>query len=344
MHPNVRRPRRPRRPAALGRVAAALAAAVLAASAAAAQGADGQHTGPTVSLRLGAAFSKEFGGRGVLAGVQVRGNGSTYALAGLDVLMTREGRYDPDRVYPPAGSRIYGVPLSPPRVRLGAGQRARLGGATLAAEAFVAQQGVLDRFAPVAGGGLAVGGDRWAVTVEGAAHRAVVYELGTSPGPSLPPPDSLVGHAWVPSLEVGARWDVGSLGRSSVPRGTRPRTDRLERPVLGALAGGTVGAAAGFAVGLVAAAGCHGDTSCLGPAALGVVIGAGVGVPVGVHVAEGRKGNLLLGTAASLALTAAGFQAVRYTGHSGRPGNAVATMVPIAQIVVCTLIERRTAR
>jgi hypothetical protein len=301
-----------------------------------------QATGPSVSLRVGGAFSDEHGGRGVLAGVQVRGTGSSYALATVDVLMTRinEG----GGTHPAVSSRVKAVPFSPPRLRLGMGRRARMGDASVAAEAFVGQVGVLDRFAPIAGGGLAVRRDAWAVTAEGVMHRAKVFDVGPSPAQSLPGEFTPAGHTWVPSLEVGARWDVGSIGTSSRPPRAGVRTDRLERPVLGGMAGGMLGAAAGFAAGAIGNAGCKGDESCLGPAIIGLAAGETLGVPVGVHVAEGRRGSLLLSTAGSFAVSAAGLGLVRYVGESGPSGNAVGVLVPMAQLALCTFIERHTGR
>jgi hypothetical protein len=322
------------------RAAAALTATMLISGGLAAQQQDG---GTVLSLTLRDAYSVEHHGHSPLVGVQFRGAGSTYLLGSVDVQLTRN--HDSSGQPSPApGTRVTRLTAGVPTLRVGLGHRGRIGGATAAVEAFAGQDGVQDGYSPDVGGGVAVGRDAWAVTVNGVMRQGRVAEYGTPPAEGLPAESPTVGRRWVPVVEAGVRWDAGLLGRSRLPSAGRVPNDRLGRPILGALAGGTLGAAAGFGVGLVAATGCTGDESCLLGAALGTVAGETVGVPLGIHLAEGRKGSLAAGIAASAALTAGGFALDRHIGGGGRASNAIAVVVPMAQIALCTWVERHTGR
>jgi hypothetical protein len=322
-------------------LAAGAFAALLAPAAAQAQ--VSEQSDPTVSLHLRGTYLGKGRQNGVTAGVQVRGASATYVLGGLDVMAFRLGSGSVFQGEP--GTQIHLVPLSPPRLTLGLGHRGAMGdGMTVRGEAYVGQQGVIDGFQPLAGAALTVGREPWAVTVDGLLRRAATLEVQEQPSPSYPAVTRLNGHTWVPTVEVGARWDVGSLGRSAAARPGGPRGDRLERPMLGGLAGGVLGAGAGMLVGLVAMVGCQGDESCLAPMFMGTAVGATVGVPVGVHVAEHHRGNVYLSTAASIGIGALGLATTRYTGDSGAAGQSIAVLVPLTQIVAATFIERHTAR
>ena len=297
---------------------------------------------PVVSLQLRGVRLTEGNASGVSAGVEVRSAGSTYAFGGLDALVYRLHDRIPEWQGPP-GKRIYMLPRRAPGLRVGLGQRLDLGGASAGGRAYVGQQGVTG-FAPLAGAGVSVGRDPWAVTVDAVARRAQAYTLGTPSDPGLPAPQAPAGTHWLPSLEVGARWDVGTLGGPPRPAGTRSVGEHLERPVVGGLAGGVMGLAAGALVALPFIRSCEGDEACLLPIFPAMVAGESVGIPMGVHVAEGRRGNVYLSTAASLGVAALGWAGTRHVGDSGDPPVAIAVLVPIAQIAVSTAIERHTAR
>ncbi|HET6762434.1 MAG TPA: hypothetical protein VFH27_02150 [Longimicrobiaceae bacterium] len=301
-----------------------------------------QAAGPVVSLQVRGVRLTEGNASGVSAGVEVRSPGSTYVFGGLDARVFRLQDSVPEW-RGPAGKRIYMLPGRVPGLRVGVGQRVALGGATAGARAYVGQQGFAG-VAPLAGAGVSLGRDPWAVTVDGVTRRAAAFTLGTPASPGLPAPVTPAGTRWLPSLEVGLRWDAGTLGQSSSGAGRGIASDRLERPAIGGLAGGVIGVAAGALVALPSLMKCEGDEACLLPVFPAMAIGGSVGIPVGVHVAEGRRGNVYLSTAASLGVAALGWAGIGYAGDSGDPPVAITMLVPIAQIAVSTAIERHTAR
>jgi hypothetical protein len=108
--------------------------------------------------------------------------------------------------------------------------------------------------------------------------------------------------------------------------------------VVSGLAFGAVGLYGGALIGDRVARGCESE-DCTWPA---LFSGAGIGmsamIPLGVHLANHRKGNLLLELLASAALCAGGAA----VGFSGAPGALLA--IPPAQIASSILIERLTAK
>ncbi|MEW5931380.1 MAG: hypothetical protein AB1941_28265, partial [Gemmatimonadota bacterium] len=105
-----------------------------------------------------------------------------------------------------------------------------------------------------------------------------------------------------------------------------------------------LGGAAGFLAGLAANRSCEGDEACLLPALAGAVVGETLGLPLGVHVAEGRRGSYALGALASVGVAAAGLGLMSLVGDSGPPAQGIAVMVPVAQLLASIAVERRTAR
>jgi hypothetical protein len=75
----------------------------------------------------------------------------------------------------------------------------------------------------------------------------------------------------------------------------------------------------------------------------GFVVGAPIGesllLPVGVHLANGRRGNLPLSVLASLGITGAGIAMAVSTSEA-----KILVAIPIAQLLACTAIERSTSR
>ncbi|HEX2091142.1 MAG TPA: hypothetical protein VHG28_02025 [Longimicrobiaceae bacterium] len=301
------------------------------------QGAAG--SGTAVSFRIGIA-----GGPGacrllVVPGVEVRTPGRLRAVGVLDTYLFRVTETDPCRstAEPAAPERTTYLPLAPPRLRLGAGWRGTMGELHTGARAYVGQQGVMEGFQPMAGAGVEVGSGPWAVGVDGTLHRGVVRERFRIPGSEYYD-TRFVGTEWTPTMEVAARLDVGAL------TGSGAGSPRLLRPVLGGIAGGTVGALVGFGVGLGLNRGCTGDEICLIPALLGSIVGESLGVPLGVHLAEGRRGSLLLGAGASLGIAGVGLAGMAVLGDSGPPAQGIAVLVPVAQLAASIAIERGTAR
>ena len=298
-----------------------------------------EDTRPVVSLHVRGVRLTDGNPSGVAAGVEVRGAGSTYVFGGMDAFVFKLRDQVPDQWRGPAGTRFHALPLRAPRLTAGFGHRITVRGTMASAEAYVSQQTITE-LAPMAGGAVGLERRPWAVTVDGGMRRATTYELGTPPAPSLPANATPVGHRWLPSVEVGARWDVGALGRAGAREADGGRGRGLGRPILGGLIGGAVGSLAA----LPAVAGCTAGDECIFPLLAGGIMGESVGVPLGVHLAERRGGSLLVGTVASLGIAGLGVAAIGYVGDSGSPPVAISVLVPVAQIAVSTFIERRTGR
>ncbi|MGH7601067.1 MAG: hypothetical protein ACREOI_32315 [bacterium] len=75
----------------------------------------------------------------------------------------------------------------------------------------------------------------------------------------------------------------------------------------------------------------------------GFVIGAPIGesllLPVGVHIANGRRGNLPLAVLASVGIVGTGIAVAASTGDA-----KILVAIPFAQLLACTAIERSTGR
>jgi len=125
----------------------------------------------------------------------------------------------------------------------------------------------------------------------------------------------------------------GQLGRGMPSQ--RPSTVAL---VAGGLLGGAVGVFTGAAVGGKAT-----EDDCEDCALVGVVYGGVAGgsalLPLGVHIANGRRGSYARSLLASLAIGGAGLGAALATGEGG-----IMFVVPVLQLVSSILIERGTSR
>lgn len=75
----------------------------------------------------------------------------------------------------------------------------------------------------------------------------------------------------------------------------------------------------------------------------GFVVGAPIGesllLPVGVHLANGRRGNLPLAVLASIGIAGTGIALAASAGDA-----KILVAIPIAQLLACTAIERSTSR
>ena len=108
--------------------------------------------------------------------------------------------------------------------------------------------------------------------------------------------------------------------------------------LLGLLAGGAAGAA------LQMANGCGDEYLCgVSGAALGALVGETLGVPIGVHLANGRTGSVAAGIGASALVTVAGLATgVALASVSGEESFAlVALAVPALQVYRSIRVERR---
>jgi hypothetical protein len=123
--------------------------------------------------------------------------------------------------------------------------------------------------------------------------------------------------------------------------------------VLGGVVGGLAGALAGGALGgalSYALVRCDDQDGCLedyvNAAFNGAVVGASIGIPLGVHRANDRQGRLrpaLLTSAAIGALGLGGFWAVQKAEGPDALMGAILVATPVLQIARSVAIERRTS-
>jgi hypothetical protein len=106
--------------------------------------------------------------------------------------------------------------------------------------------------------------------------------------------------------------------------------------------------AAGLLVGGVVGAALSGDrddsdswVESLQGAVIGSTIGESLMLPVGVHLANDRRGDLLLSMPASLAIGVAGAAIGRKLESTGKAW-PVLILTPLAQLVAAIAIERNT--
>jgi hypothetical protein len=131
------------------------------------------------------------------------------------------------------------------------------------------------------------------------------------------------------------------------------------RPALGALLGGAAGVLVGGTAGAFV-----GGNRCGEPAnsdtcmliegiATGAAIGYTLGIPVGAHLLNRRRGDLRMSLAASAALAAAGYGVLRASGvrwnggttpRQRRVAAVVVVSVPVLQYLATTAIETATGR
>ena len=128
---------------------------------------------------------------------------------------------------------------------------------------------------------------------------------------------------------------------ASAPALARVAASPSRSPILlglGGIAGGAVGVMAGGWVGGKAREGVCEDCALSG-LLYGAVVGGSAALPVGVHLANGRRGRLGPSLLASLALGGAGLGAAALTNEYG-----MLLAVPVAQLVSAIAIERATSR
>ena len=136
------------------------------------------------------------------------------------------------------------------------------------------------------------------------------------------------------------QWNAPQLARTWETRAA-PRSGSIPGQVAGGLLGGAVGFVGGAFIGAAIGGGntICGDDSCgLEEAAYGAVIGEATLLPLGVHLANHRRGNYGLSLLASAAVAGAGLLAVD-AANDGWPLIAI----PVGQLISSILIERATS-
>lgn len=129
-----------------------------------------------------------------------------------------------------------------------------------------------------------------------------------------------------------------------------PASASTGRLIAGGILGGAGGFLAGGAAALVPAdSDCEDEGDDVGLCraiwvfAGGSAVGA-VGVPLGVHLANGRKGNLALSVLASVGIGALGIVGALSFEDSDAASLAILGALPVAQLASSIVIERRTGR
>lgn len=134
------------------------------------------------------------------------------------------------------------------------------------------------------------------------------------------------------------------LARGSGPPPTLEPAEGRSIPALAGagLLGGALGLVAGAYVGATLADDDAEGFSALGGAVAGGAIGEALLLPLGVHLAGGRRGSYAASVAASLGLVGAGLLALEAV-HYDSPGVPIVVVaVPLAQLVTAVAIERGT--
>lgn len=152
---------------------------------------------------------------------------------------------------------------------------------------------------------------------------AMVLPVGAAQAQRLRPPPTATATAGPAPADLRLR---------SLPR-SRDNTAAL-------VLGGVAGAAAGMLVGGVAGVKSyegHCEDCFLPGLFYGAVAGGSAALPLGVHLANGRRGSYGTSLLASLAIGGAGIGLAAATNEYG-----VMLAVPVVQLVSAVLIERRT--
>lgn len=102
------------------------------------------------------------------------------------------------------------------------------------------------------------------------------------------------------------------------------------------------GLVARFAGGLAGAALADcGGSGCAAAFFVGAAVGETLALPLGVHLAKGRRGSYLLTTLASVGVTAVGVALAVALGDHGATGQGIAVLVPVGQLAATIAMERR---
>ena len=159
-------------------------------------------------------------------------------------------------------------------------------------------------------------------------------------GPASLSAHTTAGHG---SLDLHARTVFPSSAlrlSTDLTNSRQQRGDKTGGMVLAGLAGGAVGIGVGALIGAgieQSSSHCQGEEFCgLGGALIGASVGEAVFLPLGVHLAGGRRGNFAVEVAASVGIAAVGYGVALATNV---PHPLIA--VPIVQLIVAIRGENR---
>jgi hypothetical protein len=134
-----------------------------------------------------------------------------------------------------------------------------------------------------------------------------------------------------PSRETPVAWKIPVHTAPSLLE--IPSQDRQTESIANMIGGGVLAGVLGAVVGRAVAAD---DNASIGDRFFGASLGAGIGIPIGVHLTNGRRGQLMLAELASVAWTLALFSAA--ANDNSVPLLAAA---PIGALAISVAIERR---
>jgi hypothetical protein len=116
------------------------------------------------------------------------------------------------------------------------------------------------------------------------------------------------------------------------------------RPVLMGIGLGAAGFFVGGLTGLVLANDCSGEMCDAGPFLFGAAAGGTLGLALGAHLGNHRRGNLALDFLTGAAIWGAGLGIVAATGWDETAATAAAVTVPIVQLAGTVMVERAVGR
>jgi zinc-ribbon domain len=135
--------------------------------------------------------------------------------------------------------------------------------------------------------------------------------------------------------------ETANLAQDWTEPNYRPQ-DASVGPITAGLVMGTIGFFGGALVGYEIdkiTADYEGEWDGFGGVIIGAPIGESLLLPVGVHLANGRRGNLPLALLASFGIAGTGIAVAASSGDA-----KILVAIPIAQLLACTAIERSTSR
>jgi hypothetical protein len=148
----------------------------------------------------------------------------------------------------------------------------------------------------------------------------------------------------VPAFVVGIAGIGHAQDTARVVQGSiRAGEPDVDKPVIGGLAFGAMGFVAGGYL-LASRDSCRGDDGCLESAFFGAAVGGTVGMAIGVHLGNRRRGNVWIDALAGATVWTTGMMIGRALHWRGETALYVLTAIPIAQMITMINVERAAGR